>query len=464
MKSRITSAVVGLLVGLCGSAWGGTAVYTGSSDAVQLVDPNVAYAAQSLSIIGGPTASAPPRGELVNVVLPGGLASLPAGDVTFEMKFTPGQTPTTNISDAGAPSGANCGIQFTFASGTLAVAWGASFNVYTVAAVFFPANPGQGVVAQASSPVTTDLRAIRMVRTGNSVAIEYDTASSTITLNTVNLAAAGSQSVNVSNDTVSYAVVSANTFGSVSNAFSVDEVRVCGPNIPTVNNGTGECSGAEGEGEGEGEGEVVCPTALSAGCPNFALEGVPFYTLLDGFIPGPPVTWALTDLTQNGIIDSWEAALFENVLCSHQPWSDDALCAYELNLATLNTEGSVAGPPFSGFKKVIALLQTMNSESQAATGSLNLQGNYRIAGAGAKANGEPFSAQGDLDGDGLSNLEEYQNVINANLTMDDYVAAATNPLLDGTASVDSLPLAGVLGLLTTTAALGLVGRRQLRRK
>lgn len=463
MHVTLQRLAAALILAAATPVWAGTALYTSDQDADQVSDPNVSYSGETITLVGGPTAAPPPRGSLVETTLPGGLNSLPAGDVSFEMTYIPGQTPT--IGDPSSPSGVNGGIQMRFDGGAaLSIAWGASFGNFYVAAVFFPGSPG--VVAQ-SAIVNADVRAIRLVRVGNTVTPEYDTASGTVALNAVNLTAVGTPAQDVSALNVTYNIVSSNTFGSLSYSYLIDAITVCGEGIPTVNGGVGPCAVSEGEGEGdgegEGEGETPCATTLSEGCPPFGGEGQGYYTLLDGFIPFP-VSWNASDLTQNGLIDSWEVALLERVLCTGVgPHYADALCAYEANLTTYRDEPTY-GPPFAGFEHVIVALQTMSSESQAAQGSLGLQGDYRVAGTGAKAPGEPFSADGDLDNDGHSNLVEYTNTLNASLSQDDFIEAALNPLLNGSQPASSLPVGGSLGLIMGVAGLAAGAARVLRQR
>lgn len=62
--------------------------------------------------------------------------------------------------------------------------------------------------------------------------------------------------------------------------------------------------------------------------------------------------------------------------------------------------------------------------------------NYEIVNGQLKAVGEPFSAQGDMDGDGISNLQEAQNILAHGGTLDDFVVSASNPLLDGAGTMN----------------------------
>jgi hypothetical protein len=70
----------------------------------------------------------------------------------------------------------------------------------------------------------------------------------------------------------------------------------------------------------------------------------------------------------------------------------------------------------------------------------------------AAASTEPYSAEGDFDGDGISNAVEYQNVLAAGGTIDDFALAATDPDRDGT-DVGPPGIAGDVNGDTSTNAI-----------
>jgi hypothetical protein len=65
---------------------------------------------------------------------------------------------------------------------------------------------------------------------------------------------------------------------------------------------------------------------------------------------------------------------------------------------------------------------------------------------------EPYSAEGDFDDDGFSNLTEYENVIAMGGVDTDFALAASSPELDGTSNVQ--PHASSGGCFIATAAYG----------
>jgi len=68
---------------------------------------------------------------------------------------------------------------------------------------------------------------------------------------------------------------------------------------------------------------------------------------------------------------------------------------------------------------------------------------------------EVFSDAGDLDGDGASNTEEYNNVKSHGGSIDDFASATSDPSSRGFA----LPAAGWLGLLLLALGILYVYRR-----
>ncbi len=90
------------------------------------------------------------------------------------------------------------------------------------------------------------------------------------------------------------------------------------------------------------------------------------------------------------------------------------------------------------------------------TNHFSLGGTY-ISFVITKTASEPFSAQGDLDQDGVTNGEEYQNNEAAGGDIDSFMAAANNPNSNG----KTLPAMGMWGALLCVALLLAFGRRRI---
>jgi hypothetical protein len=205
---------------------------------------------------------------------------------------------------------------------------------------------------------------------------------------------------------------------------------------------------SEGEGEGEGEGEAPC--TMGGPCPNFDAEAA-------GVYGGLSVDYTTADLDLSGIPDSYEIALFREVLCGRTgPLHDEALCAFAGNRDTLREEADY--DDFSYAENVLTAALSIGSEFQAAVkAALGLSGVYSVVDGAAKAVGEPLSAAGDPDADGLTNKEEYDNTVLAGFGRPEFVLAALNPLLDGSTDPADLPAGNPLGIALLAGVLGALG-------
>lgn len=206
---------------------------------------------------------------------------------------------------------------------------------------------------------------------------------------------------------------------------------------------------------------------LDSGCPDFQGQGSTLIGFLVGLNQLPPFYnyWSadLDNLPLTVMLDSFELALLREVLCGNTVVSEDAVCAFDANRQELENEVLFAAILSQAPEYVTGLL-TISSEFQTAAAALGISGAYVVAGA-AKAIGEPLSPSGDPDQDGLTNQEEYDNVIADGGTEADYVEAALNPLLDGSAaSAASLPATGLLGLGALLSVVSIGGAIALRRK
>ena len=81
----------------------------------------------------------------------------------------------------------------------------------------------------------------------------------------------------------------------------------------------------------------------------------------------------------------------------------------------------------------------------------------------ALAKADALAPNGDADGDGVTNIQEYNNVIAAGGGIAEYVQAVYNPLTDGS-DLASLPVAGLAGLGALFSVLGASTAMVARRK
>jgi Beta-propeller repeat len=168
------------------------------------------------------------------------------------------------------------------------------------------------------------------------------------------------------------------------------------------------------------------------------------------------------DLDTDGLPDLFQAGLVAYVLSiKTHPYSNAVETLYVNTIAALQAEPNYATQLAPYEHALAALLITSEDMITYFTASLSLTGSYssfKLTKDGAKALDEPFSGQGDLDGDGLSNAEEYGNVVIAGGAIEEFMLAAVDP----TASGKALSAASQWALLVLTLAIGLVAGRRLR--
>lgn len=222
------------------------------------------------------------------------------------------------------------------------------------------------------------------------------------------------------------------------------------------------CSGweVEGEGEGEGEGHNGCDfegvfdnegTYLADNMPVLASQLAARLVSFDMF------SWELWDIENilnvaiprpgDGLRDSFQTAMLECVLCGCNNWvkgmqpdiqtqmthnkalfEEDilTLSAYDSKFMTLMLVNNLF-PALIGSSQDMA--NTINAIIRALANDYSGLPNfasYEIFGV-AKDGSEPFSSMGDLDGDGLSNLQELAMVLDAGGDRSLFIQAVTDP-------------------------------------
>jgi len=168
------------------------------------------------------------------------------------------------------------------------------------------------------------------------------------------------------------------------------------------------------------EGEPGCPVDTKVDG-----EGEDVYSAIS--TEDPPFDWYKTDLDDNGIPDNWEAAIVSEVLCDRDgPLYDAVRNAYQASQAIITTEEAYS-LVFQNYDHVFINLSLISAGlfdalktqvNEAAPGILN--NDYTPYTSGGI---EILSAIGDLDGDGQTNLEEYNRIIAEGGYRSDYVDA-----------------------------------------
>jgi len=155
----------------------------------------------------------------------------------------------------------------------------------------------------------------------------------------------------------------------------------------------------------------------------------------------------------DGMPDLWQLRLIADAYCNHQHRLHElVMSVYEANFATLLADKPEVA--FSWTAAAIGLSSDMRATICAIYG-LD-PSHFQVVREPGKGIDEPFSASGDCDGDGNTNIEEYQYVIASGGDIDAFAVAASenSPFWIGNPEV---PVAGVWGLVLLAGSLGLVG-------
>jgi len=192
------------------------------------------------------------------------------------------------------------------------------------------------------------------------------------------------------------------------------------------------------------------------------------------FPPNPPTT-----IPGDGLLDAAQIALIEAVACNT---ALDANAVTYAGMATnkalfLEDVATLAAvePDFAAlalFSDLFAgmigssteMKDTINALIYALTSGytgLPQYAEYVVFGVGKE--GPLFGADGDLDGDGLTNLTEWNQIVAAGGGIDTFVDAATDPDNFWTGNPD-LPVTGILGLGLLAGAVLMSAARALRKK
>jgi hypothetical protein len=181
-------------------------------------------------------------------------------------------------------------------------------------------------------------------------------------------------------------------------------------------------------------------------CPNALMVSEQHTAVLSEI---PVVLDEETDLDANGIPDVLEISLFLKSLCS-TPYAfhQKARVTYLSNIALIDSEI----PALSSVKEFAAVAAAISTEFIGATplasGAEPLLSVIKHRKGSISV--EPFSAWGDADLDGATNLEEFNN---AAASGGDYVLVALDPFLDGSEGPDPIPAGNGVALSVLLACL-----------
>jgi hypothetical protein len=251
-----------------------------------------------------------------------------------------------------------------------------------------------------------------------------------------------------------------------------------------ASNGFGDSGEGEGEGEeGEGEGEDECLNGLLADEGAFLgiyLGGTAYAPVLAAF--GQTSDWNTLDLEQfeatayaaaqelpqsswpvpgDGLPDAIQMAMLEAVLCDPGHYLYATVVAQFEENKTFFAEDVAAleAPAFMALGNLLPGMMGTSATMQATVDALLGQGvvhlphlaDYHVFGA-AKTSEDPFAADGDIDGDEISNKAEYEQVlatggsasVAVQAIMDEHNFWPGNPALPALSAAGLVALAGAL--------------------
>ncbi|HRK34531.1 MAG TPA: SBBP repeat-containing protein [Candidatus Hydrogenedentes bacterium] len=155
------------------------------------------------------------------------------------------------------------------------------------------------------------------------------------------------------------------------------------------------------------------------------------------------------DLDADGLPDLYQVGLVAYVLSVQtHPYSNLVHSAYADAIASLQAETNYDAQLQPFHHALAALMITSQDMADFWALQFTLSGVYTPF-VITKTADEPFSGAGDLDGDGVTNAEEYQNNESVGGTIESFMSAAVNPNLDG----KSVPALGAWGIVTCAAAM-----------
>lgn len=166
------------------------------------------------------------------------------------------------------------------------------------------------------------------------------------------------------------------------------------------------------------------------------------------------------DLDGDGLPDRFQIGLVAYVLSVQtHPYFNLVHALYEQTIAELQGEAAYLPSIFQYEHALAALLITSQDMIDYWTPYFSLAGVYG-AFTISKSPTEVFSGQGDLDGDGVSNHQEYENVITTGGNLNVFLSAATDSSSNGKA----VPANGPRGLSVLVFTIAVLGMWRFRRR
>ena len=160
------------------------------------------------------------------------------------------------------------------------------------------------------------------------------------------------------------------------------------------------------------------------------------------------------DVNSNGMIDSWELAIVGAVLCNpSHPLYASVDAAFQAHVTALEGETNAIVQTYAEAMHDFLAAQMLCSTAARDfwVTYLGLTGTYAPF---TTSPDEPLSPGDDLDGDEVSNQQEYENVRNRGGSRSQFYEAVADPENDGT--IDIVPVGGIVALTVLVAACVIV--------
>ena len=184
----------------------------------------------------------------------------------------------------------------------------------------------------------------------------------------------------------------------------------------------------------------------------WAAASVDNVTFCDAFF-NPNNAVLTCDANSNGMIDSWEVAIVGAVLCNpSHPLYADVEAAFQAHITALEGEsdplwggGGLYAEHVHDYLAAHMLCSTAARDFWVT--KLPITGTYAPF---TTSPDEPLSPGDDLDGDEVSNQQEYENVRNRGGSRSQFYEAVADPENDGT--IDIVPVGGIVALAVLVGA------------
>ncbi len=221
---RMAFVIMPAVLLLCGSAFAGSAIYTGNSDPVHLPPGEITYGASDMTFTFG----VDPNDYDLLETPSGTMGPLAPGDFTYDMMFVQPQTPVLTPGSYDA-----IGVEVSFRPVSEGVPWFGIYRIMDGSGIAIAVGRNGAPIPGTFTPIASDVHSLHIVRTGNTLDFLYSLdGSAYITLHTIDLGPSGE---NLATNTTIYMLARADVTGAGGDQIDVDEIRLTGPEIPDVN-------------------------------------------------------------------------------------------------------------------------------------------------------------------------------------------------------------------------------------